>query len=569
MTKPERYIHDVLKGKIKTGRLAKLAVKRHVSDLKRKRFQYHFDSDAGLTVIRKMETFEHHEGKLFGQKFELTPWQAFVVYVVFGWKTKQGQRRFKYVYVEIAKKNGKTAFAALVALFLMIMDGESNAEVYSFATTRDQAKICYDDCKKLLAHMADRVPSIRPKVWIGKNAVAWYPLDSRIAPLSNDRKQGRKDGMRAHGGVCDEYHAHDDNSVFDQVKSSMVNRDQPLMWIITTAGFNKMGPCYSYRENVIEILEGKSENDITFGIIYTLDEDDDIHDESNWVKSNPSLGIPGCVTLKNLREEFADALTKGKSFEVNFVTKNLNRWTDSDEVWINDRTYMTNYHRTGGKLVINPKDLLGKPCYGGLDLASGIDFNAFTLLFPDFVKIKNKWIHPYLTWYWKPSALIVDKRQKRDFRQWVADGHIIDTPGEIIQWDFISEKIKELSTQYDMHSLSFDPYRANHGVLQDLMAYGIQCYELAQVMSVLSEPTSQLETLATNGQFEHFGNPVSRWMFGNIKIIRDSKGNIMITKGKSKGQVDGPASLINAMGDWLTFKNQNADGGFMIINTKK
>lgn len=565
MTKPERYIHDVLKGKIKVGNYAKLAVRRHVSDLKRKRFEYHFDGDAGYTVIRKMETFEHHEGKLFGHKFELTPWQAFVVYVVFGWKTKQGYRRFKYVYVEVAKKNGKTAFAAIVALFLMIMDQESNAEIYSFATTRDQAKICFDDCKKLLAHMADRVPSIRPKVWVGKNAVAFYPLDSRIAPLSNDRKQGRKDGMRAHGGVCDEYHAHDDNSVFDQVKSSMVNRDQPLMWIITTAGFNKMGPCYAYRANVIEILQGTSVNELTFGIIYTLDPDDKIADETTWIKSNPSLGVSGCVTMKNLREEYADALTKGKSYEVNFITKNLNQWTDSEEVWINDHTHMKNHHRRDGKLIIQPGDLLGKTCYGGLDLASGIDFNAFTLLFPEVIKIKNLWIHPYLTWYWKPSALLVDKRQKRDYRQWVADGHIIDTPGEIIQWDFISEKIKQLSTQYAMHSLSFDPYRANHGVLQDLMAYGIQCYELAQVMSVLSEPTSQLETLATNGQFEHFANPVTRWMFGNIKTIRDSKGNMMITKGKSKGQVDGPASLINAIGDWLTFKNQAIeDWGFML-----
>lgn len=569
MTKPERYIHDVLKGKIKTGNLAKLAVKRHIEDIKRKKWAYHFDPAAAHDVIRKMETFRHHEGKLIGQHFILTPWQAFVVYVVFGWKGKDGKRRFKYAYVEVAKKNGKTAFAALIALFLMIADGESNAEVYTFASHREQAKICFDDCKKMLEHMVIAVPSIQNKAWIGVNAIAWYPTASKIAPMSKDKKLGgKKDGVRAHGGICDEYHAHDDNTVFDQIKSSMINRDQPLMWIITTSGYNKIGPCYSFRAVVVQILQGEVVNDITFGIIFTLDPDDDVANSDNWIKSNPSIGVPGCATLKNLLEEYNNALTKGAGDMVNFITKNLNMWTDSEEVWLPDRTYMRNHYRAGGKLLIEQKDLLGATCYGGLDLASGVDFNAFTLLFPDFTTIKNKKIHPFLTWYWKPSELIQDKRQKRDFRQWVADGHIIDTPGEVIQWGFISDKIKEITTLYNMHSLSFDPYRANHGVLQDLMAYGIQCYQLSQVMSVLAEPTSQLETLATNGQFEHFANPVTRWMFGNIKIIRDSKGNMQITKGKSKGQVDGPASLVNAIGDWLTFKNQYVDSGFMIIETK-
>lgn len=564
MTKPEQYIRDVLKGKIKTGRLARRAVERHVNERKRRKWLYHFDESAGLDAIRRMETFEHHEGKLQGQPFTLTPWQAFVVYAVFGWKNKDGKRRFKYVYVEIAKKNGKTAFAAVIALFLMMMDGESNAEVYTFASHKDQAKICFDDCKKMMEHMIKVVPSIRPKVWIGVNAVAWYPTSSKISPMSKDKAGGgKKDGIRAHGGICDEYHAHDDNTVFDQVKSSMINRDQPLMWIITTAGFNKMGPCYQYRQVVVQILEEEVVNDNTFGIIYTLDKEDDIHNEANWIKSNPSIGVPGCATVKNLREEFADALTKGKGAEVNFITKNLNQWTDSEEVWINDRTWMKNSRG------FDKKELEGMTCYGGLDLASGIDFNAFTLLFPNAYKHKTKDIHAVLTWYWKPAALLVDKKQKRDYRQWVADKHIIDTPGDIIDWSYISDKIKELSNLYQIHSVSYDPYRANHGVLQELIGYGMNCYGLAQVMSHLSEPTSQLETMATDGQLEHFGNPVTRWMMGNIKIIRDSKGNMMITKGRSKGQVDGPASLVNAIGDYLTFKNENTGGGFFIIDTNK
>jgi phage terminase large subunit-like protein len=189
------------------------------------------------------------------------------------------------------------------------------------------------------------------------------------------------------------------------------------------------------------------------------------------------------------------------------------------------------------------------------------------LVFPEFYENKGKKITGVLSWYWKPSALIVDKRQKRDYRQWVADGHIIDTPGEVIEWPYITEKIKELAGIYNIHSISYDPYKSNHGVLQDLTSYGLKMYALAQVMSHLSEPTGTVETMATNCQFEHFGNPVTRWMMGNVLIIRDSKGNMMITKGKSKGQVDGPASLVNAVADWMTWrgKTQGADFFFAEI----
>lgn len=564
MTKPEQYIRDVQKGKIRTGELARLAVDRHTTDLKRKGFDYKFDRAAGLEAIRLMETFEHHEGKLIGQPFRLTPWQAFVVFVVFGWKNKQGHRRYKYVYIEIAKKNGKTAFAALVALFLLIFDGEPNAEVYTFASHKDQAKICFNDCKDMITHMAAKLPSIKRHVWAGKNAIAWYPSASKIAPMSKDKAGGgKKDGIRAHGGICDEYHAHDDNAVFDQVKTSMINRDQALMWIITTAGYNKLGPCYQLREIVIQILRGQVTNHNTFGMIFTLDKDDQVSDPKNWDKANPSIGVPGCATLKNLKEEYADAMSKGASHEVNFLTKNLNMWTDSDEVWIGDRTWTKNNY---GHTI---EQLAGKTCYGGLDLASGIDFNAFTLLFPEAFTHKGKKLHALLTWYWKPSELIHDKRQKRDYRQWTKTGHIIDTPGNIIDWSYIADKIKELTNTYQVHSISYDPWRANHGVLQELIAYGIQCYGLAQVMSHLSEPTNQLETMATDGALEHFGNPVTRWMMGNVKVIRDSKGNIMISKGKSKGQIDGPASIVNAIGDWLTFKNEQPAGGFMLVSTKR
>lgn len=555
MTKPEQYIHDVQRGVIPSCRWVSLAVKRHVDDLKRKKWEYHFDAEAGLDAIRKMETFEHYEGKFKGEKFILIGWQAFIVYVVFGWKTKRGYRRFQKVYIEVAKKNGKTAFAAIVALFLLIYDNEGGAEVYSFATNTDQAKICFDDCKKFMSHMMERSAVARDNARVMRNAIVWKALGSKMGPLSNDRRQGRKDGIRTHGGICDEYHAHEDNQVHDQVSSSMVNREQPLMWAISTAGFNKKGPCYELRAVCLDILAGKVENENQFAIIFTLDKDEDWNDPEVWHKSNPSLGIPGCAILEKLKQEYADAITKGESYEVNFKTKNLNIWTDAAQVWINEQTWEKNTHG------INVRELTGRQCYGGLDLASGIDFNALVLLFPNV----RPDIHAVKLWLWKPENKLFNNKEKIDYRNWAKAGLIETTPGDIIDWSFITEKIKQVAGIYDLQSIAYDPYRANHGVVQDLINYGILAHDLAQIMSRLAEPTRQLETLATSHQFEHFGNPVLAWMMGQTEIIRDSKGNIMVTKADQTKKVDGVSALVNAIGEWKTFENQvSEDWGFIL-----
>ena len=555
MTKPEQYIHDVETGKIPSCEWVQLAVKRHLKDLERKDWGYRFDSKAGLHAIAMMETFEHYEGKFKGKKFILTGWQAFVVYLVFGWKNDRGFRRFQNVYIEVAKKNGKTAFAAIVALFLLIYDAEGGAEVYSFATNTAQAQICFEDSKKLMTHMMKRSQVARNNARVMRNAIVWMALGSKMGPLSNDRRQGRKDGIRAHGGICDEYHAHEDNRVYDQVSSSMVNREQPLMWVISTAGFNKKGPCFELRKVCLDILSGKVQNENQFTVVFTLDKDDDWNDPEVWHKSNPSIGVPGCAILDKLKQEYADAITKGESYEVNFKTKNLNIWTDAAQVWINEQVWGKNAHN------IDIRQLEGKECFGGLDLASGIDFNAFVLLFPNI----KPGIHAIKLWLWKPANKTFNNKEKIDYRNWVKAGLIETTPGDVIDWAFICEKIKEVAGIYDLRSIAYDPYRANHGVVQDLLAYGIQCHDLAQIMSRLAEPTRQLETMATSHQFEHFGNPVLSWMMGQAEIIRDSKGNIMVTKADQTKKVDGVSALVNAIAEWKTFENQSqTDWGFMI-----
>jgi phage terminase large subunit-like protein len=486
-----------------------------------------------------METFEHYGGELKGQKFILTPWQSFVVYSLFGWKDKNGYRRFKYAYVEVAKKNGKTAFAALVAIFLLIMDGESAAEVYTFATKKDQARICFDDAKLMLDHVRARSVYMHTNLVIGKSNVVWTAENCKLAPLSADSHT--QDGIRTHGGICDEFHAHPDDAMFNNVKSSMVNRRQPLMLTITTAGFDKTKPCYRMRTSCVDILNGKIKNDIQFVVIYTADPGDKESDPKTWAKANPSLGVPGCVTLKNLTEEYNDALTKGASQIVNFMTKNLNQWSDSSSVWITDKKWMKN------SFGITLDDLKGQVCYGGLDIASGIDLNAFVLLFPN---IKGKVC--ILPFFWLPADNAVENPDKNDYRDWINSGFIRTTPGNVIEPDVMVDDILNICNDYAVQSIGFDRKLAMHGIVQDLLRAGLECHELVQIITFLSEPTKEFERLVTKADIEHFKNPVLRWMMGNVTLIKDANNNIRIAKDKSKNKVDGPAATVNAIAEWMT-----------------
>lgn len=553
MSKYQRYIESVISGKSIECNYVKAAVSRHIEDLKRD--DIYFDQQSADRAIKFIELLKHTKGESAHAKFELTDWQAFIIASIFGWKNSEtGMRRFKYAYIEIARKNGKTTFAGAISLYMLLMDGEQGAEVYTAATKRDQAKICFLEAQAMVRKLKKDSPAIDKLVGVHQHNIHVISTNSKLEALSAD--SDKLDGLGPHCSIIDEYHAHKNDDLYNVLKSGMGARKQPLQFVITTAGFDKALPCYRLRETVIKILKNKVQDDTQFGIIFTIDDNDDWQDPKNWKKSNPNLGIS--ISEKFLIDEYKQAIINGASQEVNFKTKNLNIWTDAAQVWINEETWKANTHG------IEEKELEGKMCYGGLDLASGIDFNAFVLLFPNV----RSGIHAIKLWLWKPENKIFDNKEKKDYREWVRQGFIETTPGDVIEWGFISEKIKSLTGVYDIRSISYDPYRANHGVIQDLIAYGMQCHDLAQIMSRLAEPTNQLEKMATSKQFEHFKNPCLNWMMAQAEIIRDSKGNIMVTKADQLKKVDGVSALVNAIAEWMTFESQSQDDFFLMVNLK-
>jgi phage terminase large subunit-like protein len=331
-------------------------------------------------------------------------------------------------------------------------------------------------------------------------------------------------------------------------------RSQPLTTVITTAGFNKLSPCYDLRKTAIDVLRGVLHNDSFLVNIHALDDKDDWEDEKMWRKSNPNLGAS--VNVDVLRDLYKQAHTERGQKEVDFKTKNLNIWTDSSAVFIPDRIWKKNSHG------IEAQSLIGKTCYGGLDLASVSDINAYLLLFPEVFEVKNKKISAILPYFYMPEDNLDEKsKQSRvDFRKWVEAGYIKLTPGNITDYDFIEKDIVEMSKVYDFRSLAFDPWNAGN-LIGDLSNQGIECHELRQSFAGLTNATKQLERMALSCTLEHFNNPVLRWMLGNVELKTDPGGNIKPDKAKSTGKIDGVSALVDAIADWMAYKDSNQYAG--------
>ena len=384
----ESYVQNVLSGERKAGKLEVLAVKRHISDLKTAPEKgIYFDKKAASKAFAFFSLLKHSKGEFAGHDFELSQWEAFIIYCLFGWMRTGGTRRFRYAYVEVARKNGKTTFAAAISLMMMIFDGEQGAEVYTAATKRDQAKICWTEAKNMVA----KSPALKKYIESFQRTLVMESTLSKMEPLSRD--SDKLDGLNPHFAVCDEMHAWKTDDLYNVLKSATGARLQPMIFTITTSGFDKTSPCFEMRKTYIDILNGIKSQENTFVIIYTLDENDDWKDSANWIKANPNLGVS--ISPVYLQEEFQSAINRGGTEEVNFKTKNLNMWVDAPTVWIQDEKVQK------CNLGTRPEDLTGQTCYAGLDLASHVDINALACYFPKLNPPAAK------LFYWIPESVII------------------------------------------------------------------------------------------------------------------------------------------------------------------
>jgi phage terminase large subunit-like protein len=552
MTEAQRYAQQVIDEKIIACHWIKQACKRFLSDLQRT--DIYFDEEEANRVVNFFEVYLcHWEGKWAGDPMILEDWQKFILQQTFAWKRKDGTRRVRRVYVQIARKNGKTSFAAGVGLYHLFADSENAPQIFVGANNEDQAKICTNSAgriiesskrlRKLLQSGQVKISSYNEKV----HTVSYRAKNGQINAMSRDA--GTKDGFNPSLGIIDEYHEAKNDKLLNVISSGQGAREQPLLFTITTAGFNKNGPCYSQlRKMSTEVLDGIRDDDSLLAFIYEQDPDDDWKDEKTWIKSNPNIGVS--VFPNFLRDRLNEAVAQGGTTEVDFKTKNLNTWVDAAKVWVPDAVWILNQNPE-----LKASDLKGARCYGGLDCARISDLNSFGLIFPEFIELRGKVITPILSFTWLPEEKLKTP-DHINYQKWVDQKHLIKTEGNVADFNKIEHDILEIIDQYDFQGFDYDPaYAAN--VVSNLAAQGVPCTPLRQGFLSLTAPTNELERMALAGLIEHFNNPVLRWMMSNVVLSYDPAGNIKLDKGKSQNKIDALAAIVNAMARWKRMGSQN------------
>lgn len=528
----EQYAQQVRNKEILTCELVQLAVERYYRDQDNAFDKgWYFDRKAAVRAITFIERLKHTKGEWAGQRFRLEPWQQFIIWNIFGWKNADGTRRFRYAYIEIARKNGKTALSAGIGLYMLFADGEARPEVYSAATVKDQAKICFSDAVEIV-----KATDLKNYLTPYRNSIVYELKGGMMKPLSSD--YGTHDGLNPSCGIIDEFHAHKDSGMFDVIKSAFGARRQPLMFIITTAGFNKNGACYAYRDNVVKVLRGVNSDDTLFGIIYTLDDQSEWDNPKMWIKSNPNLGVS--LSADYLADQVTDAKNRPEAVR-NVMTKNVNLWVDAEKTWILDEAWM----RCCGEMSV--EDLAGCECWGGLDLSNISDITAYVLLFHERDRFQ------LLPFFWIPKEKMLEKIRKENINYdlWVQAGYVKVTEGNVIDYDFVKADILSIVSRYDLKSSAYDRWNSSQTII-DLQNEGMECNPFGQGYGSMSAPSKEFEKLVLSGRIEHFGNPVLRWMLASTVIKTDPAGNIKPDKEKSVQKIDGIVASIMALGEWMT-----------------
>lgn len=487
-------------------------------------------ADRAVTFI---ENLCHTKGKWAGTPFWLLPWQEQLIRDIFGIVKADGNRQFRTAFVEICKKVGKSELAAAVALYLLYADNEPSAEVYGAAADRQQASIVFDVAKQ----MVEMSPVLmkRSKLMGATKRIVNYSNAGYYQVLSAE--VGGKHGFSVSGLVFDEIHTQPNRQLYDVLtKGSSDARQNPLHFIITTAGNDRHSIAYELHTKAVDILEGRRVDPTFYPVVYGLKDDEDWEDEANWYKVNPSLGYT--VDIERLRDAYREA-KQNPADEVTFKWLRCNMWVSSTVAWIPDAIYMR------GNEAINAALLEGRDCYAGLDLSSTGDITALVLIFLPRDKNEKYVLLPY---FWIPEETI-PRRVKANsvpYDIWEKQGYIMATEGNVIHYNFIEKFIMDLSEKYHILEIAVDRWNATQ-MIQNLEGEGFTIVPFGQGFSSMSAPTKEFYRLLMEGRIIHGGNPVLRWMAGNVVIDTDPAGNIKVTKAKSKEKIDGIVAAIMAL----------------------
>lgn len=515
--------------------------KKKIQTNKNKNSKYYLDRAAGLRVVKFIETFcRHTKGELAGQPIKLAKWQKEqIIMPAFSYKRKSDDmRQYRTVYVEIPRKNGKSTLAAPIALYLTLADGEGGAEVYTAAGDKEQARIVYGVAKGMI----EQDPILSSKVEALRDSILHKKSRSVMKVISAEAYT--KHGFNSHGIVIDELHVQPDRELYDTLVTSTGARSQPMTFIITTAGV-KDTFAESIHNYALQVKKGLIQDDTFLPVIFAADENDDPFIEATWKKANPGYGT---IIKKDYFKMQSDRAKNEPSFTNSFLRLHLNIWTGSTTAFIASHDWEKCNHYP-----IELKNLKGKTCYGGIDLASRRDITALVFNFPN----EETGMADIFCKFYIPEETLFQKRQKNENHQylaWVKQGWLTATPGNAIDYAWIKKDIHDIGGQVVIKSIAYDRWGANQ-LVQELIMEGLEMSPFGQGFASMSTPTKELERMALEEKINHGGNPVLAWMINNTQTVEDPAGNIKPAKNKSKGKIDGVIALIESIGEQITKQN--------------
>ena len=480
-------------------------------------------------------------GDFEGKPFALLPWQRFVIGSLFGWMGPDGHRRFRNAYIETAKGSGKSPLAAGVGMLGLVADSEPRAEIYSAATEKDQAMILFRDA----VAMVDQSPELSKRLQksgTGERCwnLAYMAQGAFFRPISSDDGQS---GPRPHIGLIDELHEHKTNTVVEMMRAGTKSRRQAMIFMITNAGHNRMGPCWGYHEYGAKVAAGEVEDDAFFPFVCSLDESDDpFADESCWPKANPSLQDADLPGMKYIREQVVEA--KGMPSKEAIVRRlNFCQWTDAESPWISGEVWR------GAQRDFDWQDLRGRRAVAGLDLSSTTDLTGMVFLVEP-IEAGEPWL--LVPFAWLPD---VELQRKADtdrvpYIQWRAEGYLDTTPGRAISKRVILQKLSAMCDFFEIIAVGYDRWR-----IEDLMAMaaddGISLPEMKPVGQGYKDFSPALETferMLLNGEIAHAGHKVLDWCMSNAVIEQDGAENRKLSKEKATGRIDLAVAAVMAAG---------------------
>jgi phage terminase large subunit-like protein len=533
-----QYAIDITLGKIPACNWIKLACQRHLDDLSRPNFQYIFSDAKANRFCDFLECLPHTKGKWAAKRelLKLQPWQSFIGASLFGWVDKDtGLRRFRECFLLVPRKNGKSPIAAGTGVYMTSADNEAGAEVVCGATTERQAWEVFRPAKI----MVEKTPDLRKIMGFKVNAKSLVveATGSRFEPVIG--KPG--DGQSISCGIADEFHEADTADLYDCFKTGMVGREQPLLMVITTAGWNIAGPCHDLQITAQRVLERSIIDERLFALIYTIDDGVDWTSELALRMANPNFGVS--VTAETLLHDQAQAVQNASKANV-FKTKHLNIWCSANSSFFN----MTAWNKAAD-LKLNEAGFKDDPLYIGVDLASQIDLSAVIKVYVRRIDAK---LHYYIfVRHYLPEDRI-SLPENQHYQKWDAGHHLIATDGAALDYSLVRGDLVADITGHNCIAVCYDQAYASQ-IMQELNTLTqVTLCEVPQRVTHLSLPMKALDAAILDGRIHHTGDPVLTWCMSNVVAHPDKNDNVFPNKQKPEYKIDGAVALITAMNRAIT-----------------